>query len=491
MMKKITLLFILLAVSFGYSQTLPFNFSDPAQQFTDAGGSASLETDPGDSDEPADPTNDVMRLDTGAGAWDNVVFTFATRVDLSVSATNSISFRMKATTDLGERTHLMKWEDNVGGTAVTEISFTTAAGTEWQEFSLDFDDHDVNNDPGTYAKLFIFTDAGAAGLSGTYLIDDISAPEAAPETCSDGIQNQDETGVDCGGVCAPCDVTAPTGFTATVGTVGAFSIELLLTATDETSANITYDITGDVTAQTTGASGVETSYIISGLTPQTLYSFDVSASDASGNPAANNAITVASTTIADTSTSCAGFSSEASEGVFSVGYNYSFVTSGTDVLITFELLDTDKTGYVPQVFIAPSTFLNMDGSGAPTYTYTLTGQVDGTMPNFAIRGAYAGGLVTSQFFDYTVGDACVLGTDDFDLASFSVYPNPTQDSWNLKSKSENISSIRVFDILGKSVISLSPNSSEATIDGSSLKSGLYFAQVKTANGVSRLKLVKQ
>ncbi len=27
---------------------------------------------------------------------------------------------------------------------------------------------------------------------------------SAPETCTDGIQNQDETGVDCGGVCTPC-----------------------------------------------------------------------------------------------------------------------------------------------------------------------------------------------------------------------------------------------------------------------------------------------
>tara|TARA_R110002049_G_scaffold150890_3_gene314173 strand:+ start:9248 stop:10855 length:1608 start_codon:yes stop_codon:yes gene_type:complete len=84
-----------------------------------------------------------------------------------------------------------------------------------------------------------------------------------------------------------------------------------------------------------------------------------------------------------------------------------------------------------------------------------------------------------------------LSTDDFDTQSFSLYPNPTQDSWNVKSKSENITSIRVFDILGKSVLSLSPNAKEATIDGSSLKSGLYFAQVKTAQGISSLKLVKQ
>ncbi len=31
-----------------------------------------------------------------------------------------------------------------------------------------------------------------------------SDDDTVPETCSDGIQNQDETGIDCGGVCDPC-----------------------------------------------------------------------------------------------------------------------------------------------------------------------------------------------------------------------------------------------------------------------------------------------
>jgi hypothetical protein len=41
-----------------------------------------------------------------------------------------------------------------------------------------------------------------------------------------------------------------------------------------------------------------------------------------------------------------GTSKEAFEGAYSAGYNYNFVTNGTDVVITFELLDTDKTDLV-------------------------------------------------------------------------------------------------------------------------------------------------
>ena len=114
-------------------------------------------------------------------------------------------------------------------------------------------------------------------------------------------------------------------------------------------------------------------------------------------------------------TACAGTSTAASEGTYSVGYNYSFETVGNDVNVTFELLDTDKTGFNPQIFIQPSTFINMDVSAAPTYTGVLTGTPGETL-NFAIRGAYAGGLVTSQFFDYVVGDDCVPTPDEDNVA---------------------------------------------------------------------------
>ena len=48
----------------------------------------------------------------------------------------------------------------------------------------------------------------------------------------------------------------------------------------------------------------------------------------------------------------------------------------------------------------------------------------------------------------------------------------------------------MFDILGKNVLSLAPNASEVNVDGSTLKSGLYFAQVKTETGINSIKLIK-
>ena len=43
---------------------------------------------------------------------------------------------------------------------------------------------------------------------------------------------------------------------------------------------------------------------------------------------------------------CSVSSTDASQGSFSLGYNYQFETTGTDVKFTFKLLDTDKTGVV-------------------------------------------------------------------------------------------------------------------------------------------------
>jgi hypothetical protein len=105
-------------------------------------------------------------------------------------------------------------------------------------------------------------------------------------------------------------------------------------------------------------------------------------------------------------------------------------------------------------------------------------------------GAMGASPVQTIWVDNIVMTA-TAGIEDYQLIDFSSYPNPTRDSWMVKTKNEKMESIQVFDVLGKSVLSLKPNNTEVKIDGSSLKAGIYFAQVKTASGASSLKLVKQ
>ncbi|WP_179339794.1 T9SS type A sorting domain-containing protein [Winogradskyella ludwigii] len=86
--------------------------------------------------------------------------------------------------------------------------------------------------------------------------------------------------------------------------------------------------------------------------------------------------------------------------------------------------------------------------------------------------------------------APTLSTNEFELENVSVYPNPTNSVWNIKTINQNISSVQVFDILGKQVLTLNPNSFEVTLDASELNNGIYLAKIVSANRTKTIKLVK-
>ena len=83
-----------------------------------------------------------------------------------------------------------------------------------------------------------------------------------------------------------------------------------------------------------------------------------------------------------------------------------------------------------------------------------------------------------------------LAVKNFNAGSFKAYPNPTRDSWNITSN-EDIISVQVFDILGKSVYAKPASSKEVSVNAASLSNGVYFAKVSTAKGTSTVKLVKE
>ena len=82
------------------------------------------------------------------------------------------------------------------------------------------------------------------------------------------------------------------------------------------------------------------------------------------------------------------------------------------------------------------------------------------------------------FYDNVYFHENVLGTNDFQVSEVSVYPNPTSDVWNIRAVSQDITSVKVYDILGKNILSLSPNAAKVLVDGSGLHSGLYFHKLK-------------
>lgn len=301
-----------------------------------------------------------------------------------------------------------------------------------------------------------------------------------------------EVNTDCTGTTN--DVTPPNNFTASVEATTAFSVELLLNATDDSGTVAYYIAYGGITKGISTDSNVSKSVFITGLDPETDYNFLVSAIDLAGNTAANNPIVLAASTIVDASTPCEGTSDESSDGgVFQIGYNYKFETlpNGTDVRFTVELLDDRPYGNV-YLHRGLPTFMETGPipEVSPKVWSTTVAQTAGTTISYAFKIEFAPGQAITKYFSYDVGDACTLAINDLELSAFNVFPNPAIDSWTVSTNNTKIASIQVLDILGKNVMTLKPNANEVVIDATSLKDGVYFAQIITMSGMRSLKLIK-
>lgn len=283
------------------------------------------------------------------------------------------------------------------------------------------------------------------------------------------------------------DTEIPMNFTAAVGTITSTSVQLLLNSTDNSGA-VVYEVTyGTTTTTVAGVSGVQQSVVINNLTPETLYSFSIEASDASGNEAANNAIVLEATTLPDSNTACSGTSSGAQQGSFSTGYTYSFATVGTDVEITFELLDTDKVGVVAYLWQqTPFAETPMTNEGGLTFSKTITGQTPGATISYGVKFAFAGGLAVTNYFSYTVGDDCILGVDDLEQNnSITLYPNPATSSVTIDSKLSSLTKVEVYSVVGSKML----ETTATTFNVEHLSSGMYLVKLYTGNAVVTKKFI--
>jgi len=281
------------------------------------------------------------------------------------------------------------------------------------------------------------------------------------------------------------DSEAPTNFTATIGTVTSSTVQLLLNAEDN-SDNVVYSIDYDGQNITTAnPSGEEKSVIIPNLTPTTTYNFSVSASDVTGNEFISNPILLSATTTGVTG--CSGTDTEAQQGNFSIGYNYTFETIGNDVKITFELLDTDKVGVVAFLWRqTPFTEYQMTNVSGNVYTYTITGQTVGSTISYATKFAYAGGLSVTSYFSYVVGDDCSLTIENSQELNLFSFLNPAKDYMYLN-QNVSIDKLEIYNSLGKLVlVSSTPNDS---INIKNLSKGIYLVTIYQGTRKSVKKMI--
>lgn len=110
--------------------------------------------------------------------------------------------------------------------------------------------------------------------------------------------------------------------------------------------------------------------------------------------------------------SCTETSTTATQGSFSVGYKATFETVGTEVNITFEMLD-EKSGVIAYLWketpFGETAMTNVSGR---IFTAKLNGQTPGTTLSYACKFAYAGGLSVTKYMKYVVGTNCSGTTND-------------------------------------------------------------------------------
>lgn len=478
-MKKITLLFCLLAVTFGYSQQVvleDFEGTAPSTDLFDGFTSATVVANPTNASEQS------LELITNAAgqAWQGAKLIIQnTTIDMT-TADKTMTVDIYSTTP---RDFLFKLVDGVvGGTDANQESKTAAVhtGNGWETLTLDFNIGADTGQPGynppndkfggiVFFPLYIAPNDGwvTPAMTTTYIDNVTAISGGVVESCNDGILNNGETEIDCGGPnCSACPnppAAAPTTppNRAAADVISVYSNAYTTAPTDgfQTFGGAVVseiDYSGNtIQAVTTPDNGSGLQYQYFGVSPQFL---DLSLMS-------NMHIDFYfEGTITDVDT------------VILVIAQYS---DGTNIQKTFNL-NTLAAGTWHEMDFAFADF-NLNATNARDEIQQVIVQVAG--PN----GSQVGPLYFDNLYFH---NNQVLSTESFETTEFRAYPNPTSGNWNISGKSI-ITSVAVYDILGKQVINIVPNTNEAAIDASSLNSGIYFARIDGVNGSKTIKLIKE
>lgn len=334
------------------------------------------------------------------------------------------------------------------------------------------------------------------------------------------------------------DTQAPTAFTASKGAVTSSDVVLKLNATDNSGA-VNYTISyGTTTLNTSGSSGVEKSFTVSGLSASTAYSFSITCKDVAGNAAVNNPIVIQATTTA--AMAAAPVPTTAANKVISIFSDSYTNKAGTDffpnwgqstlvadapiggnstkkysnfnyqgIQLASAVNATTMTRMHIDVYPTTETAIrltpiNTTASGTkekPTSLGTLTpnqwnsfnidlsvyGINMSAIDQFKFDGGTGGTFYMDNLYFYNdVTSSQIVES----LPEINCYPNPVSDYLTISAQSE-MSEIALRNLLGQSMKLYKVSGTAKIIDMSNFKSGYYSVSIKLRNGViSTRKLVK-
>jgi hypothetical protein len=104
-------------------------------------------------------------------------------------------------------------------------------------------------------------------------------------------------------------------------------------------------------------------------------------------------------------------------------------------------------------------------------------------------------ITTTGEFEYVALDAMTwmnipLGLDSLDTKAFHFYPNPVKNNLNLSYTNE-ITSVKVLNLLGQTVLNQPIKANEGLIEMSHLEKGTYFIEIVSGPSSKIIKVLKE
>ena len=218
------------------------------------------------------------------------------------------------------------------------------------------------------------------------------------------------------------------------------------------------------------------------------YSVTARATDNGGAVSTSNPINV---TIAP-SMICSERSTQASQGSFTTGYIATFETVGSNVTITFELLDENKSGVVAYLWKqSPFSESSMTNIGGKKFSATLGGLTHGTTISYACKFAFAGGMSVTKYFNYVVGTDCgQTSVQKVSVNEAFFYPNPVENFVKLNLSGSSDYKVSIFDLTG-SLVYENMQAADQIIDMTGFRSGIYFIRAENDETIYNAKLIRK
>lgn len=283
----------------------------------------------------------------------------------------------------------------------------------------------------------------------------ILAKQGVAPTCSDGIQNGTETGVDCGGSCSACltQINLPINFegTTTNYTVTDFGGNVSTLLVDPTNASnmVTRSVKTSGAASWAGTT-ISTPAGFSSAIPFTASNRKVYVSV--WTPEAGIPVRLKVEVVGNPTQSCE--------------------TQTVATISGWQMMEFD---------------FNNQASGTAVFNPAFNFNMMSIFFNFGIDGATAG---EKTFYFDNVSYAAPLSIASFEDTKISMYPNPVSSSLSINSV-EKLDAILIYNVIGQEVLNLKVNDTNTIINVSNFENGIYIIKTFSEGKVSTTKFIKE